>query len=121
MRRDNGQWVSILLIGCMAVVLTGCGVVRGARGNTPSPAASAPEVTAATTAAEAMAFDFEVIDFVEMNNLFISLLESLPEGTDADAAEAFYGEALEAMLEGDTQLADFYLEQALLLLMELES
>lgn len=120
MERDRERWFVLFLICCIPVFLTGCGVVRRARGNVPSPTASATGVVTATTTPEALDLDFEAMDFVEMNNLFILLLESLPEGIDASAAEAFYSKALDAMLEGDPQMADFCLEQAILMLLELE-
>jgi hypothetical protein len=109
-----------LLICCVPVLVSGCSAVRSLRGHASSATIGAPEVVTTTTTPEAFDLNFGAMDFVEMNNLFMLLLESLPEGSDTSTADAFYGEALEAMLEGDSELADFYLEQAILLLLALE-
>jgi hypothetical protein len=55
--------------------------------------------------------------FVEKNNLYLQLLgEKQAAGADISDAEEAYTRSLEASLEGNSQQADLYLEQAILLL-----
>lgn len=80
----------------------------------PSEATATPPALPAALPANPTP-DFAAMSFVEKNNLYLQLLaERQAEGVDTAGAEDAYMHSVEATLEGDSALADRYLEQAIL-------
>lgn len=114
----------LMMVGLVLIVLmtTGCGaVVRAVRGTRSDPAAPVqPEATQPAEPAQPEVV-LDTMSFVERNNLYLELLEQWTDaGMDTTQAEELYSKSLEASLNGDSDSADDYLNQAIMILSNME-
>ncbi len=107
---------SLLLIFSLSLLTTAC-TRFNARPAAANPAAQVTQTAPAPAESTPPAPDLAGMSFVEKNNLYLELLnQRLAEGMDTGPAEEAYTRSLEATMRGNSQQADQYLQQAILLL-----
>ncbi len=110
------RW-SILLLGLtLTLMLVGCASFRK-KGETTRTEILAPSARMTQSPSPSEEPDFSTLSFLEMNNLYLQLLEEKQAaGGDTEKADDIYLKSLEASLAGESALADRYLQEAILLL-----